>query len=57
MPRTTHSADRLLEVYSVGRKIRSLRTKKHLTLSRLAADTRLSTALLSRLDSLGLTDS
>jgi transcriptional regulator with XRE-family HTH domain len=39
-----------LEPYSIGLKLRSLRTKKHLTLSRLAAETGLSTALLSKLE-------
>lgn len=38
MPKNSHSALQLLEVYSIGRKIRSLRTQKHMTLSRLAAD-------------------
>jgi transcriptional regulator with XRE-family HTH domain len=39
-----------LAPYSIGLKLRSLRTKKHLTLSRLAAETGLSTALLSKLE-------
>jgi transcriptional regulator with XRE-family HTH domain len=39
-----------LSVYSIGLKLRTLRTAKHLTLSRLAAQTRLSTALLSKLE-------
>jgi transcriptional regulator with XRE-family HTH domain len=39
-----------LEPYSIGMKLRTLRTQKHLTLSRLAAETRLSTALLSKLE-------
>jgi transcriptional regulator with XRE-family HTH domain len=39
-----------LEPYSIGLKLRSLRTKKHMTLSRLAAETGLSTALLSKLE-------
>src|SRR5579859_3564317 len=39
-----------LEPYSIGMKLRTLRTQKHLTLSRLAAETGLSTALLSNLE-------
>jgi transcriptional regulator with XRE-family HTH domain len=39
-----------LETYALGMKLRGLRTKKHLTLSRLAAETGLSTALLSKLE-------
>lgn len=39
-----------LEPYSIGMKLRSLRTQKHLTLSRLVVETRLSTALLSKLE-------
>src|SRR5579863_2920315 len=39
-----------LEPYSIGMKLRTLRTQKHLTLSRLAAETKLSTALLSKLE-------
>ena len=39
-----------LEPYCIGMKLRSLRTQKRLTLSRLAAETRLSTALLSKLE-------
>jgi transcriptional regulator with XRE-family HTH domain len=39
-----------LETYALGMKLRALRTKKHLTLSRLAAETGLSTALLSKLE-------
>ncbi len=39
-----------LEPYSIGMKLRSLRTQKRLTLSRLAAETKLSTALLSKLE-------
>ncbi len=39
-----------LEPYSIGMKLRTLRTQKHLTLSRLAAETSLSTALLSKLE-------
>ena len=39
-----------LEPYSIGTKLRTLRTQKHLTLSRLAVETNLSTALLSKLE-------
>jgi len=39
-----------LEHYCIGMKLRSLRTQKRLTLSRLAAETGLSTALLSKLE-------
>jgi transcriptional regulator with XRE-family HTH domain len=39
-----------LEPYSIGMKLRTLRTQKHLTLSRLATETSLSTALLSKLE-------
>ena len=50
MPKHFHSAAQLLEVYSIGRKLRTLRIQKHLTLSRLADETGLSTALLSKLE-------
>jgi len=43
-------AGRSLEVYSIGPKLRALRMQKGLTLSRLAAETGLSTALLSKLE-------
>ncbi len=39
-----------LAPYCIGMKLRSLRTQKRLTLSRLAAETKLSTALLSKLE-------
>jgi transcriptional regulator with XRE-family HTH domain len=39
-----------LESYSIGMKLRDLRTRKRLTLARLAAETGLSTALLSKLE-------
>src|SRR5215469_972031 len=39
-----------LEPYCIGMKLRALRTSKRLTLSRLAAETGLSTALLSKLE-------
>jgi len=43
-------ARRSLEPYSLGTKLRDLRTRKRLTLSRLATETGLSTALLSKLE-------
>ncbi len=39
-----------LKPYGIGMKLRALRTQKRLTLSRLAAETGLSTALLSKLE-------
>lgn len=39
-----------LEPYCIGMKLRSLRTRKRVTLSRLATETGLSTALLSKLE-------
>jgi transcriptional regulator with XRE-family HTH domain len=39
-----------LESYCIGMKLRSLRTQKRLTLARLATETGLSTALLSKLE-------
>jgi transcriptional regulator with XRE-family HTH domain len=39
-----------LEPYCIGMKLRSLRTQKRLTLARLATETGLSTALLSKLE-------
>jgi transcriptional regulator with XRE-family HTH domain len=50
MPKTVSYAQWSLEPYSIGLKLRSLRTQKRLTLSRLAAETGLSTALLSKLE-------
>lgn len=50
MSKTASYALWALEPYSIGLKLRSLRNKKHLTLSRLAAETGLSTALLSKLE-------
>ena len=50
MSKTASYATWALEPYSIGLKLRSLRTRKHLTLSRLAAETGLSTALLSKLE-------
>lgn len=39
-----------LEPYCIGMKLRSLRTRKRMTLARLAQETSLSTALLSKLE-------
>lgn len=39
-----------LAIYSIGLKLRTLRTAKHLTLARLATQSGLSTALLSKLE-------
>jgi transcriptional regulator with XRE-family HTH domain len=39
-----------LESYCIGMKLRALRTRRRITLSRLAAETGLSTALLSKLE-------
>jgi transcriptional regulator with XRE-family HTH domain len=50
MPKTVSYAQWSLEPYCIGMKLRSLRTQKRLTLSRLAAETGLSTALLSKLE-------
>lgn len=50
MPKAASYALWFLEPYRVGMKLRALRTKKRLTLSRLAAETGLSTALLSKLE-------
>ncbi|MGC9158092.1 MAG: helix-turn-helix domain-containing protein [Terracidiphilus sp.] len=50
MPKTVSYARWFLESYSIGMKLRSLRTRKRLTLSRLGAETGLSTALLSKLE-------
>ena len=50
MSKTVSYAQWSLEPYCIGMKLRSLRTKKRLTLSRLAAETGLSTALLSKLE-------
>ena len=46
----TSRAPDSLAVYSIGLKLRTLRTAKHITLSRLADQTDLSTALLSKLE-------
>ena len=50
MPKTVSYAHWSLEPYCIGMKLRALRTQKRLTLSRLAAETKLSTALLSKLE-------
>lgn len=50
MARTVSYAQWSLEPYCIGMKLRALRSKKRLTLSRLAAETGLSTALLSKLE-------
>ena len=50
MPKTASYAQWSLEPYCIGLKLRSLRIQKRLTLSRLAAETGLSTALLSKLE-------
>jgi transcriptional regulator with XRE-family HTH domain len=50
MAKTVSYAQWALEPYCIGMKLRSLRTQKRLTLSRLAAETGLSTALLSKLE-------
>src|SRR5579871_3013723 len=50
MPRSVNYAQWYLEPYSIGTKLRALRTQKRLTLSRLATETGLSTALLSKLE-------
>ncbi len=50
MANTQNYAQWSLEPYCIGMKLRALRTQKRLTLSRLAAETGLSTALLSKLE-------
>ena len=50
MAKTVSYAQWSLEPYSIGLKLRALRTGKGLTLSRLSAETGLSTALLSKLE-------
>lgn len=50
MAKTLNYAQWSLEPYGIGMKLRALRTQKRLTLSRLAAETGLSTALLSKLE-------
>jgi len=50
MSKTVPHVQWSLEPYCIGLKLRTLRTSKRLTLSRLAAETGLSTALLSKLE-------
>ena len=50
MSKTVSYSQWALEPYCIGMKLRTLRTQKRLTLSRLAAETGLSTALLSKLE-------
>jgi transcriptional regulator with XRE-family HTH domain len=50
MSKTVSFAKWAMEQYCLGLKLRSLRTGKRLTLARLAAETGLSTALLSKLE-------
>jgi len=50
MSKTISYARWSLEPYCIGMKLRTLRTQKRLTLSRLAVETGLSTALLSKLE-------
>jgi transcriptional regulator with XRE-family HTH domain len=50
MSKTVSYAQWSLEPYSIGMKLRSLRTQKRLTLAQLAAETGLSTALISKLE-------
>lgn len=50
MAKTVSFAQWSMEPYSIGLKLRYLRTQKRLTLARLAVETGLSTALLSKLE-------
>jgi len=50
MTKSVSYAQWSLEPYCIGMKLRLLRTQKRLTLSRLSAETKLSTALLSKLE-------
>lgn len=50
MSKTVSYAQWSLEPYCIGMKLRSLRTQKRLTLAKLAGETGLSTALLSKLE-------
>ena len=50
MSKSVSYAQWSLEPYCIGMKLRALRIRKHLTLSRLASETGLSTALLSKLE-------
>ena len=50
MERGSCRTGRSLEIYSIAPKLRALRMQKGLTLSQLAAETGLSTALLSKVE-------
>lgn len=50
MAKSVSHSQWFLAPYCIGMKLRSLRTEKRLTLARLAAETGLSTALLSKLE-------
>jgi transcriptional regulator with XRE-family HTH domain len=50
MAKTVSYAQWSMEPYAIGPKLRALRTQKRLTLARLAGETGLSTALLSKLE-------
>lgn len=50
MTKTVSYAQWSLEPYAIGMKLRGLRTRKRMTLARLATETGLSTALLSKLE-------
>ena len=50
MVKSVSHAQSVLEPYCIASKLRALRVRKHLTLARLAAETGLSTALLSKLE-------
>jgi transcriptional regulator with XRE-family HTH domain len=50
MAKAASYAQWFLEPYCIGMKLRSLRTQKRMTLSKLAEETGLSTALLSKLE-------
>jgi len=50
MPKAVSYAQWFLEPYCIGQKLRALRNQKRMTLSRLAAETGLSTTLLSKLE-------
>src|SRR5258708_27860696 len=50
MAKSVSHSQWFLASYCIGMKLRSLRTEKRLTLARLSAETGLSTALMSKLD-------
>lgn len=50
MAKSISHAQSVLAPYCIAAKLRALRVRKHLTLARLAAETDLSTALLSKLE-------